>query len=138
MDPRISFVTLAVRDISASRAFFVDGLGWNAMLEEPGEVLMFRVADKLVLSLWDAAAFEAEVGGPPARGGIPPVTLGHNLATRQQVDQVLDTARRIGSTLVSGAEDREWGGYSGYFTDPDGYRWEIACNPGPIGQSVLP
>jgi predicted lactoylglutathione lyase len=138
MDQRVSFVTLAVRDVGASRAFFVDGLGWESALDVPGEVLMFKVADKVVLSLWDADHFEAEVGTAPAWGGMPPVTLSHNCATKQGVDRVLETARKAGSEQVAEAVEREWGGYSGYFSDPDGFRWEVAYNPGEIGQAVLP
>ncbi len=138
MDQRVSFITLAVRDIGASRAFFVDGLGWESALDVPGEVLMFKVADKVVLSLWDADHFEAEIGAPPSWGGVPPVTLAHNCATKAGVDRVLETARLAGSDQVAAAIEREWGGYSGYFADPDGFRWEVAYNPGEIGQAVLP
>jgi catechol 2,3-dioxygenase-like lactoylglutathione lyase family enzyme len=138
MDPRVSFITLAVADLAATRRFYVDGLGWTPDLEEAGEVLMFRVADKVVLSLWAESGFESEVG-PVRRGsGIVPITLAHNLATRPEVDAVLADARAAGATEVSDAVEREWGGYTGYFADPDGYRWEIAFNPGPIGQGVLP
>ena len=138
MDPRISFVTLAVRDLEASRAFYVDGLGWTPDLHVPGDVLMIKVGELLVLSLWDEAAFEAEVG-PIRRGeGLAPITLAHNVATRSEVDEVLATARAAGADPVGVAEEREWGGYTGYFADPDGFRWEIAWNPGPIGQVVLP
>ena len=138
MDQRISFITLAVRDVGVSREFFVDGLGWESSLDVPGEVLMFQVADKVVLSLWDAEHFEAEVGAPPTLGGVPPVTLAHNCATKRGVDRVLETARRAGAQSVAEAQERDWGGYSGYFIDPDGFRWEIAYNPGEIGQAVLP
>lgn len=138
MDPRISFVTLPVRDLTATRRFYVDGLGWPLEVDVPGEVLMIRVGDRLVLSLWDAAHFEAEVG-PIARGdGVPPLTLAHNVRERDDVDRVLETARQAGASEVGAAQEREWGGYTGYFADPDGFRWEIAWNPGPIGQSVLP
>lgn len=138
MDPRISFVTLAVSDLAATRRFYVDGLGWQPAFEEPGEVVMIRTGDRLVLSLWDEHGFEAEVG-PIRRGdGIVPITLAHNVATKAEVDEVLETAGRAGASVVVPAEERDWGGYSGYFADPDGYRWEIAFNPGPIGQSVLP
>lgn len=76
-------------------------------------------------------------GGTRARG-LPPVTLAHNLATRDGVDRCLEQARAAGADQVGEAEEREWGGYTGYFADPDGYRWEIAFNPGEIGQAVLP
>jgi catechol 2,3-dioxygenase-like lactoylglutathione lyase family enzyme len=137
MDPRISFVTLAAHDLGATRAFYVDGLGWTPELDVPGEVVMIRVGERLVLSLWDEAGFEQEVG-PVRRGdGVPPFTLAHNVATRGEVDDVLAEARAAGAA-VTGPEERDWGGYTGYFADPDGVRWEVAWNPGPIGRLVLP
>jgi catechol 2,3-dioxygenase-like lactoylglutathione lyase family enzyme len=137
MDPRISFVTLAVRDLDASRHFYVEGLGWEAELDVPGEVVMIRVGEHLILSLWDEAHFEAEVGAIGRGDGVPPFTLAHNLATPDGVDAVLRDARAAGAD-VGAAEQRDWGGYTGYFADPDGVRWEIAYNPDPIGQSVVP
>ena len=138
MDQRNSFVTLAVRDLDATRAFYVDGLGWTPALDVPGEVLMIKAGERLVLSLWAEAGFEAEVG-PIRRGpGLVPVTLSHNVRTNAEVDEILATARAAGADPVVAAVEREWGGYTGYFADPDGFRWEIATNPGPIGQEVLP
>ena len=138
MDQRISFITLAVADLDASRAFYTGGLGWTPALDVPGEVLMIQVGEHLVLSLWAQDAFEAEVG-PVVRGpGVAPFTLAHNVATRADVDAVLATARSAGADPVHDAVERDWGGYTGYFGDPDGHRWEIAFNPGPIGQVVLP
>ena len=136
MDPRISLVTLVVADLAASRRFYLDGLGWTPELDAPGEVLMFRVGEKLLLSLWDHQHATAEIG-PVTLGGRPPITLAHNLATAEAVDAVLDDARRAGATLVEPAAQRDWGGYSGYFADPDGFRWEIAVNPTPLGESLL-
>ena len=138
MEQRISFVTLAVRDLGASRRFYVDGLGWQPEVDVQGEVLMFRVADKVVLSLWDEEHFTAEVGTAPARGVVPPITLAHNLATPEGVDRALEQAEAAGASEVRAAEERDWGGYTGYFADPDGFRWEVAHNPGELGQSVLP
>lgn len=138
MDQRISFVTLAVADLDASRAFYLDGLGWEAALDVPGEVLMIQAGEHLVLSLWDVTEFEAEVGTIVRGTGVAPFALAHNVPTKADVDAVLATARAAGADPVNDAFEREWGGYSGYFGDPDGYRWEIAYNPGPIGQVVLP
>lgn len=138
MDQRLSFVTLAVRDLAATRAFYVNGLGWTPALDVPDEVLMIQVGEHVVLSLWSEAGFEGEVG-PVRRGpGLAPITLAHNVATREEVDAVLEVARTAGANPVQPAEERVWGGYTGYFGDPDGFRWEIAWNPGPIGQAVLP
>ena len=95
MDQRISFVTLAVADLAASRRFYLDGLGWRAALDVPGEVLMIRVGEHLMLSLWDEDEFEGEVG-PLRRGeGLAPITLAHNVARADDVDAVrFDTALR--------------------------------------------
>jgi catechol 2,3-dioxygenase-like lactoylglutathione lyase family enzyme len=129
MDQRISFVTLAVADLDRTRAFYVDGLGWTPQLWVPDEVLMIRVGEHLVLSLWAESGFEAEVG-PIRRGeGVVPITLAHNVRTEAEVDQIVDHAASIGAHPVQRGIRRDWGGYSGYFADPDGYRWEIATNP---------
>ncbi|MBW9207313.1 VOC family protein [Mumia sp. zg.B53] len=138
MDQRVSFLTLAVADVAASRTFFVDGLGWTASLFVPGEVLMIKVADRVVLSLWDRRAFEEEVGPIATGGGFAPMTLAHNVATPAEVDEVLEEAVAAGAALRSPGTRREWGGYSGYFLDPDGYAWEVAYNPGEIGRDLLP
>ncbi|MDR2998578.1 MAG: VOC family protein [Microbacterium sp.] len=135
MDQRVSFITLAVADVAASRAFYVDGLGWKPIFEAD-DVLMLPVADRVILSLWSVEGFTAEIGEPPA-SGVAPITLAHNLATEAEVDAVLAEAAALGAR-VQGAQRRDWGGYSGYFADPDGFRWEIAVNPGDTGAFVLP
>jgi predicted lactoylglutathione lyase len=137
MDPRVSFITLAVADLDRTRRFYVDGLGWTPELDVQ-DVIMIRVAEKVVLSLWSREGFEAEVGPMREGPGIIPITLSHNLATTEEVDQVLVDARAAGAAEVGDGVQREWGGYSGYFSDPDGFRWEIAYNPQEIGISVLP
>ncbi|WP_027863309.1 VOC family protein [Marmoricola sp. URHB0036] len=137
MDQRISFVTLAVADLDRTRTFYVDGLGWKPELLVPDEVLMIRAGDRLILSLWSEEGFEAEVG-PIRRGaGIVPITLAHNVATESEVDEILALAASLGAEAGEG-QRRDWGGYTGYFADPDGFRWEIAMNPDEIGRSVLP
>jgi catechol 2,3-dioxygenase-like lactoylglutathione lyase family enzyme len=107
MDPRVSFVTLAVADLDRTRAFYVDGLGWEPELFVPGDVLMIRTGDKLVLSLWSEAGFESEVG-PIRRGeGLAPITLAHNVATEAEVDEILALAASLGAE-ASKAERRDW------------------------------
>lgn len=137
MEQRLSFVTLAVEDVARARAFYVDGLGWTPEVDIAGEVVMFRVGAHVMLSLWDRAAFEAEIGARAATG-VAPITLAHNVPARADVDAVLARAREAGADPVTPAVDRDWGGYTGYFADPDGFRWEVAWNPGPIGRVVLP
>lgn len=136
MDPRLNFVTLVVTDLDRSRRFYLDGLGWRAALDVADEVVMVHVGNKLVLSLWSEAAARAEIG-EVTRGGTLPFTLAHNVAAPDEVDAVLEAARAAGAT-VYGAKERDWGGYSGYFTDPDNFRWEVAYNPHPIGGVTLP
>jgi uncharacterized protein len=138
MDQRISFVTLAVADLDATRRFYLDGLGWTAEMDVAGEVLMIRAGEHLLLSLWDRAHFEAEVGPAMTGPGVAPLTLAHNVASTEEVDAVLETARAAGADPVHAAERRDWGGYSGYFGDPDGFRWEVAFAPGPISDIVIP
>ncbi|GAA1924205.1 VOC family protein [Nocardioides lentus] len=137
MEQRLSLVTLAVADRARTRSFYVRGLGWTPVVDEQ-DVLMFAVADRLLLSWWEEASFEAEVG-PVRRGpGLAPVTLAHNCVDRATVDGVLADARAAGADPVEDARDREWGGYSGYFADPDGYRWEVAWAPGDVARLMVP
>jgi catechol 2,3-dioxygenase-like lactoylglutathione lyase family enzyme len=137
MDQRLNFITLAVADTAASRRFYAEGLGWEPAFEAPGEVVFFRMAPTIVLSLWRADDFEAEAGEINRGPGAAPITLSHNVPRPEQVDAVLSEAVAAGATLIAGAQDRDWGGRSGYFADPDGYRWEVAHNPGPIGEQVM-
>ena len=137
MDQRVSLVTLVVADLGETHRFFVSGLGWRPLFEEPGEVLMFQVGERLILSLWDRSHATDEIG-PVQTAGTPPVTIAHNVGTRAEVDAVLNDARRAGAPMVTDALEREWGGYSGYFADPDGFRWEVAWAPGPISDLVVP
>lgn len=136
MDTRITFVTLAVADLVATRRFYVDGLGWEPELEVPHDVMFFRVAPSVTLSLWNRDRFEEEVGAVQQGSGVPPMTLAHNMPDRAGVDRVLAEAAAAGAEVRS-AQEREWGGYSGYFADPDGFRWEVAFNPGEIGVDLL-
>lgn len=136
VQPRVNFVTLVVADLDRARRFYLDGLGWTAALEATGEVAMIHVGNKLVLSLWAEAAARAELG-EVTRGGTLPFTLAHNVASPAEVDAVLETARAAGATVYD-AQQRDWGGYTGYFADPDGFRWEVAFNPHPIGGVRIP
>lgn len=134
MQQYVSFITLAVRDLARSRAFFVTGLGWQPELDEQ-DVIFLRVGDGLVLSLWERAAFEAEVGTPAE--GLAPITVAHNVGSDTEDDQVLEAAHAAGAAQVSPGTPRVWGGYSGYFVDPDGFHWEVAHLPGPLGDQLV-
>ena len=137
MEQRISFVTLAVRDLDRSRSFYVDGLGWSPELDVPrrgADVRGRRAAGALALGPRGVRG-----GGrwllPLEGAGVVPMTLSHNVATPAEVRAVLDLAAAAGAP-VTGPVEREWGGFTGYFADPDGFRWEVAWNPGPIGLRV--
>lgn len=135
MEQRISFITLAVADVARSRDFYVGGLGWEPIFEDE-EVVMLPAGEHLILSLWSMAGFTAEIGEAPT-AGLAPITLAHNVATEAEADAVLALAASLGARTQR-AVHREWGGYSGYFRDPDGFQWEIAVNPGASGEYVLP
>ena len=129
MDPVINVVTLGVRSLASSISFYADGLGWVPKLHVPGEVVFFQAGHGLLLSLFrlDHLAAEAGGGGP---GNPQLFTLGHNVGSPAEVDAVLSTAAGAGGTIIAAGTQMSWGGYSGYFADPDGFRWEVAYNPG--------
>ena len=128
MQPRVDFISLGVRSVAASRAFYVDGLGWPVHREVPGDVVFIQVNHGLVLSLWDVRQMQADAG-VTASGGVPCITLSHNLPGTEDVDRVMEEAAAAGAEIISEPITQPWGGYSGYFADPDGFRWEVAYNP---------
>ncbi len=128
MEPRVDFISLGVRNVADSRAFYIGGLGWPVHREVAGEVLFIQVNHGLVLSLWDARQMQAEAGtNPPS--GIPCITLSHNVASPADVDRVMEEAAAAGAAIIAEPVTQPWGGYTGYFADPDGFRWEVAYNP---------
>jgi catechol 2,3-dioxygenase-like lactoylglutathione lyase family enzyme len=128
MQPRVDFISLGVRSVDASRRFYVDGLGWPVQREVPGEVLFLQVNHGLILSLWDAGQMQAEAA-TDAPGGVPCITLSHNVGSEGEVDRVMGEAEAAGATMVTAPRTQPWGGCTGYFADPDGFRWEVAFNP---------
>ena len=128
MQPRVDFISLGVRNVQASRAFYVDGLGWSVHREVPGDVVFIQVNHGLVLSLWDVRQMQADAG-VSAPGPVPCITLSHNLSGTEDVDRVMAEAAAAGAVIIAEPITQPWGGYSGYFADPDGFRWEVAYNP---------
>jgi len=114
--------------VAASRRFYVDGLGWPVHREVPGEVVFIQANHGLILSLWDAGQMQAEAA-VDAPAAVPCITLSHNVGSSEQVDQVMAQAESAGAAVVAPPRTQPWGGYTGYFADPDGFRWEIAFNP---------
>lgn len=140
MAPRISLVTLGVRDMARSRAFY-EALGY-APRQGSGESVTFLAAGGTLLGLYGRAALAGDAMVLDRPTGFAAVTLAENLVSPEAVDQRLAAAVRAGATLLKEGQETFWGGYGGYFADPDGHIWEIAYNPfwplGPDGEITLP
>ena len=130
MEARLSLVTLGVPDLPAARAFYVDGLGWQPILEMD-EVVFLQVGHGLVLSLFgrDALAADAEVAAAPP-GLTTSISLACLVGRVDEVAVVIAAAEAAGGTVVKPAQHAFWGGHHGYFADPAGFLWEVAYNPG--------
>jgi len=127
MDQRISAVTLGVKDLQASRKFYVDGLGWKPVFENK-EIVFFQ-AGGMVFALFLRDQLAADFGGDPATFGRAPMSLAYNVRTKSEVNPLMQRAEAAGAKILDPAGDKSWGGCSGYFADPDGFAWEIAWNP---------
>ena len=128
MEQRISVITLGVSNLARARHFYERGLGWQSA--NPGnESIAFYQAGPVVFALFPKAELAADANLPDSGSGFGGVTLAHNVATRPEVDALLKEAEAAGGKILKPAEDAVWGGYSGYFADPDGHPWEVAVNP---------
>lgn len=140
MEQRLSLVTLCVEDLDRARDFY-ERLGWTRSVKAAEGVAFFR-AGGVVLGLYPREAQSEDAGIELDAGGHPRVSLAHNVRSRDEVDRVLAEVAAAGATVVKPGADVFWGGYVGYFTDPDGILWEVAWNPGfPIaddGHLTLP
>jgi uncharacterized protein len=128
MKARITVVTLGVADLARSRKFYCEGLGWKAS-SSSDEHIVFIDTGGIVLGLYRRNLLAADAKLSPDGNGFGGVTLAQNVASQREVDAALEAAVRAGAKLLKAAEDTFWGGYSGYFADPDGYPWEVAYNP---------
>lgn len=129
MQPHVDVLTLGVRDLDASRRFYLDGLKWAAAMDVPDEVIFIQIGHGLLLALYDREKLAAESGADHRAGAVPAVSLGHNVHTTEEVDAVLAQAETAGGTIIAAGRRMSWGGYSGYFADPDGFRFEVVWNP---------
>ncbi len=140
MNPRISVITLGVTDLARARRFYCEGLGWKASSTSDEHVVFIDLGGT-VLGLYprDLLAEDATLTPGTGFGGV---TLAQNLGSKAEVDAALRDAVEAGATLLKPAADTFWGGYSGYFADPDGHPWELAFNPywglDEAGRVVLP
>jgi len=127
MEPRLSFVTLGVADLERATRFYEKGLGL-ARLKTPPTVAFFELG-KTWLALYPRHLLAADAGLAPTGSGFPGFALAHNVRSRADADRLLEEAEAAGGRIVKPAQPTDWGGYAGYFADPDGYLWEVAWNP---------
>jgi len=142
MDQRVSMITLGVADLAAARRFYENGLGWHPA--QALESVTFYQAGGTILGLFPRAELAKDARLDDTGTGFGAIALALNMRSKAEVDAVLAEAEAAaaGATLLKPAEDAFWGGYSGYFADPDGHPWEVAWNPfwtlGPDGAVTIP
>jgi catechol 2,3-dioxygenase-like lactoylglutathione lyase family enzyme len=127
MEQRLSLVTLGVADLARSRRFYEDGLGWKR--GNDNDAVAFYQMPGGIFALWSRAALADDTGVADSGASFSGMALAYNARSREEVDAVLAEARAAGADVVKPAHDTFWGGYSGYFADPDGHLWEVAHNP---------
>jgi uncharacterized protein len=126
MEQRLSLITLGISDLDRARRFY-EALGWSTGAEEADDVVFFQTGC-MVVALWgrDKLAEDSAVSDSPGWGGV---TLAYNTNSTEEVDRVIEEARKAGATIGREPAETFWGGYSGVFIDPDGHPWEVAHNP---------
>ncbi|TCS38054.1 hypothetical protein EDC30_103346 [Paucimonas lemoignei] len=134
MKPRISVITLGVDDLNRAVQFYRDGLGLatDGVIGkefEYGAVTFFDLQAGLKLALWPRKSIAHDTGLPQSVPSSTEFTLGHNVASKAEVDALMKQAENAGAVVVKPAQDTFWGGYAGYFQDPDGHVWEVVWNP---------
>jgi uncharacterized protein len=134
MKPRITLVTLGVDDLQRAVRFYRDGLGLKTegivgTEFEHGAVAFFDMQSGLKLALWPRSSIAHDTGIALGTANATEFTIGHNVSSKAEVDAIMEQAKRAGAVVVKAAHDTFWGGYAGYFQDPDGHLWEVAWNP---------
>ena len=134
MKPRITIITLGVDDLERSLRFYREGLGLQSAgivgtEFEYGAVAFFDLQSGLKLAIWPRASIARDCGIPASASSPTELTLGHNVGSSTEVDAVMEQANNAGAVIVKPAGKTFWGGYAGYFQDPDGHLWEVAWNP---------
>ncbi len=133
MEPRVSLITLGVEDLDRSLCFYRDGLGFPTTWNGDKGVVFFQTQGACV-GLYPLTELAKDIGWEPStpRGKFAGITLAHNVREKQQVDEVMQQAEAAGAMIVKPAQDTFWGGYGGYFSDPDGHLWEVAWGAFPF------
>jgi hypothetical protein len=134
MKPRIKVITLGVDDLEKSLAFYRDGLGLPTegivgSEFEDGAVVFINLNDDLILGLYPRAALAKDARIPAGPPSPTEFSIGHNVGSEKEVEEVMEQARKSGATITKEAQETFWGGYAGYFQDPDGHLWEVVWNP---------
>jgi catechol 2,3-dioxygenase-like lactoylglutathione lyase family enzyme len=134
MQPRITVLTLGVDDLERALRFYRDGLGLPTQgivgtEFEYGAVAFFTLQHGVMFALWPRASIAHDTGLPLQPPSVTEFTIGHNVSSKEAVDAVMAQARRAGATIIKPAQDTFYGGYAGYFQDPDGHLWEVVWNP---------
>lgn len=134
MKPRITVITIAVDDLEESLRFYHEGLGLSTegivgKEFDHGAVVFIDLQANLRLALWPRESIAHDTGLPLGTASPTEFTLGHNVSSKEEVDTVMDEARNAGAAIIKPAQDTFWGGYAGYFQDPNGHLWEIVWNP---------
>ena len=127
MEQRISIVTLGVEDLERSRAFY-EALGWSRSVTNAEGVVFFQLGG-IALALYPRSDLARDAGIMDEGSGFAGFAISYNAASRDEVDEVLAEAEEAGADILKPAQEAFWGGYSGYFSDPDNYVWEVAWNP---------
>lgn len=124
----MNIITLGVRDLDRAVSFYRDGLGWPQSNASVGDFAIFKMSTGTALALYPRHLLAADANAKDG-GGFGGITLAQNVTDKKAVDLVLSQAVNAGGVLLKPAHETEWGGYSGYFADPDGHPWEVAWNP---------
>jgi catechol 2,3-dioxygenase-like lactoylglutathione lyase family enzyme len=134
MKPRITLITIGVDDLEQSLRFYRDGLGLKTegvvgKEFEHGAVAFFDLQAGLKLAIWPRKSIAHDSGVSQESPSPTEFTLGHNVSSKAEVDAVMEQAKKAGAVIVKPAQETFWGGYAGYFQDPDRHLWEVAWNP---------
>jgi len=134
MKPRVTVITLGVNDLDQSLEFYRDGLGFSTegivgQEFDYGAVVFIDLQEGLRLALWPRSSIAHDTGLKSSSPCPTEMTLGHNVFSKSEVDEIMSKAQAAGAKIIKKAHDTFWGGYSGYFQDPDGHLWEIVWNP---------
>jgi uncharacterized protein len=134
MKPRVTLITVGVDDLERAVNFYRDGLGFKSdgivgKQFEHGAVAFFELQAGLRLATWPRDSLAHDTGLPVTSPSPTEFSLGHNVSSKEEADAVMKRAKEAGATITKPAEETFWGGYAGYFQDPDGHLWEVAWNP---------